>query len=89
MSKVNVGTNEDGRPRYHYHAPDEHVVYVGRDITGQVKVGTKTYDLSEDVVVADSAEHAAEIAHAVGEHLAANGHPTDPGFNYTAPKGKK
>lgn len=89
MSKVNIGTNEDGTPRFHYHHPDAHVVYVGRAIQGSVKVGNKTVDLGEDYVVADSEEHAAQIAHAIGEHLAANGHPTDPGFEYKAPKGSK
>jgi hypothetical protein len=89
MEKVNTGTNEDGTPRFHYHAPGKHVVYVGRAINGSVKVGNKTVDLGEDYVVADSEEHAAEIAHAIGEHLAENGHPTDPSYKYTAPKGRK
>lgn len=86
---VNIGTNEDGTPRYHYDAGDAHVVYVGRAISGSVEVNGKQVDLSEDIVVADSPEHAADIAHAIGVHLAKHGHPTDPGFEYTAPKGRK
>lgn len=79
MEKVNIGTNEDGSPRYHFSG--EHVVYTG-PITGTVEVNGKQVDVSADFVEASSPEHAAAIAHAVATAYVEQGHPTDPGFTY-------
>lgn len=62
----------------HYAAPDDrrvHAVLVGpirKDMT--LSDGT-VVDVRPDVVFVESLEHAHELAHLVGEHYAANGHP--------------
>lgn len=60
---------------------DGHVVLTG-PITGTVTTddGT-TYDVSA-VAVEVPDEHAAEVAHLIGQRYADEGHPTDPEFTY-------
>lgn len=66
---------------------DGHLVYVGPHIDGHVTLedGTR-YNVSPVVIEAESPEHAAEIAHAIGMRFANEGHPAhddgDP-FVYT------
>lgn len=56
---------------------DGHVVMTG-PISGPVVLADgSVVDVTPEAVEADSAEHAAEIAHAIGQHWAANGHPHD------------
>ena len=67
----------------------EHVVLVG-PITGSVQLADgSVVDVSAPAVVARDEDHAAAIAHAVGQHYADNGHPTDADFTYDAPAKKK
>jgi hypothetical protein len=74
----------------HIDAPGEHVVLVG-PIQGSVTLDDgEIVNVTPVAVVARDEEHAEAIAHAVGQHYADNGHPTDPEFTYNAPKrGKK
>jgi hypothetical protein len=55
---------------------DGHLVYVGPHITGHVTIADGTrYNVSPDVIEAASPEHAAQIADAVGQRFANDGHP--------------
>lgn len=76
MQKTRLGTNADGTPQYHYHAPGEHLVYTGPNISGPVTLADGSeVDVTDLFVVADSPEHALAISDAVGKHFADNGHP--------------
>lgn len=73
LTKTNIGTNDDGTPRYHFHS-DGHVVYSG-PITGHVETADGTrYDVSDHFVEVHPG-HADEVAHLIGERYAAEGHP--------------
>ena len=80
LVKTNIGTTPDGKPLFHVEG--EHVVLTG-PIVGTVTLpdGSEV-DVTADVVAADSPEHAAQIAHAVSQRYADEGHPTDPNFTY-------
>lgn len=53
----------------------EHAVFVG-PIKGEVTIkGGKVIDVSPDVVLVDSVEEAQQVADAVGERYANEGHP--------------
>lgn len=82
MDKIRLGTNEDGSPHYLYHAPGEHLVYTGPNISGPVTLADGSeVDVTELFVVADTPEHALAISDAVGKHFADNGHPGHVGDN--------
>ena len=77
--------------KLHYNFPDAVVVYVGPDIKGHVTTADgEQVNVTPDVVVAKSPEHAAEIAHLVGLRFANEGHPLhkdeDTPFIYTPPQ---
>jgi hypothetical protein len=56
---------------------DGHVVLTG-PIRGSVVLGDgSVVDVTAEAVEADSQEHAAEIAHAIGKHWEKVGHPDD------------
>lgn len=62
MDIINAGTNEDGTPHLHYHAPGEHVVLTPPDMTGTITLGNGTeVDVTDRVIVVDSVEQAEEI----------------------------
>lgn len=68
-------------------APPEFAVITG-PIVGEVTLPDgSTLDVSDPVVYCESEEAAKQIAAAIGESYAANGHPTDPTFTYTPPEG--
>lgn len=65
LQKINVGTNEDGSPRWHY-ISDGHVVLTGPENSGVVALADGTeYDVSPEVIEVDSHEHAKELAMAL------------------------
>ncbi|MGN6607949.1 MAG: phage tail fiber protein [Jatrophihabitans sp.] len=78
LQKFNIGTNEDGSPRFHFvhdGDPDEAVVYTGPNIGGSVTVSDGTvYDLSEHVTVVRKG-HEGEVSHHVGLRFESEGHP--------------
>jgi hypothetical protein len=60
----------------------DHAIMTG-PITGTVTTEDGTeYDVSAPVITVPE-EHAAEVAHLIGQSYADNGHPTDPDFTYT------
>jgi hypothetical protein len=65
LQVIRLGTNEDGTPQYHYEAPGEHVVITG-PATGNVTLPDGTVvDVTAPVILADSQEHAIQIANAI------------------------
>ncbi len=69
--------------------PDDHVVLVG-PISGPVTLDDgEVVDVSPVAVLARDGKHADRIAHAVGQHYADNGHPSDPDFTYEPPTKRK
>ncbi len=67
----------------------EHVVLVG-PISGAVTLDDgEVLDVSPVAVVARDSKHADKIAHAVGQHYADHGPPTDPDFTYEPPASKR
>lgn len=65
ITKTNIGTDDQGNPRYHY-ASDGHVVLTG-PATGAVTLADGTeYDVTEAVIEVASVEHAVETAHLIG-----------------------
>lgn len=91
LKKTNIGTNEDGSTRWHYEQTDPSVpVVLTGPITGSVKVGSTTYDVSEPVIEVKSEAHAAAVAEEIGKRFEAEGHPdhTDgEPFAYTPSEG--
>jgi hypothetical protein len=75
MTKIRLGTNEDGTPLYHY-ASDGPVVFTGNTISGPVTLpdGT-TYDVTEPFIEVASVEHAGLVSHAIGLRYETEGHP--------------
>lgn len=73
LTKIRLGTREDGTPLYHYQS-DGAVVIPG-PITGEIETsdGT-TYDVSPEIFEVDLA-HVEEVAELIGERYAAEGHP--------------
>ncbi len=65
MEILNVGTNDDGTPHLLYHAPGQHVVLTPNHINGTVTVDGQEIDVTQRIIVADSAEHAEAIAVAI------------------------
>ena len=63
-----------------------HAVLTG-PISGTVTLpdGTEV-DVTPEVVYVDTPEAAEQVAHAVGQRYADEGHPTDPNYTYTPPK---
>lgn len=63
LQVLNIGTNEDGSPRLHYHDPEGHVVLTAPSHAGTVtlKDGT-SYDVTPNVLSVASHEHALELA---------------------------
>jgi hypothetical protein len=90
LSKVNVGTNADGRNRSHFSFPEGtnqfHAVdnpdpegmtalYVGPYFNGVAYAADGTaYDCANDVI-AVPAKHVSEVDAHIGAHYEANGHP--------------
>lgn len=71
---IEITRNPDGSMHVE---SDGHVVLTG-PIKGSVTLADgSTVDVSPIAVEADSHEHAAEIAHAIGKHWEARGHPDD------------
>lgn len=68
---------------------DGHVVLTPAHLTGHVEVGDGTrYNVTPNVIEVASPEHAAEVAHLIGQRVENEGHPghdTDNPFVYTAP----
>ena len=63
-----------------------HAVLVG-PITGTVTLPDGTViDVTPEVVYVDTVEAAEQVAHAVSQRYAVEGHPTDPNYTYTPPK---
>lgn len=78
LSKVNVGTNEDGSPRYHFtHDGDENeaVIYTGPHISGQVTLpdGSQV-DVTDHYIAVPKKQHDA-VVNAIGDHHEKHGHP--------------
>lgn len=67
--------------------PVQHAVLTG-PITGTVTLSDGTeVDVSPEVVYVATVEAAEQVAHAVGQHYADAGHPTDPNYTYQPPEG--
>lgn len=74
MDIINAGTNPDGTPHLHYHAPGQHVVLTPPDVSGTVTLGDGTeVDVTPRVIVVESPEQGAEIA----EQIATTFAPTE------------
>jgi hypothetical protein len=79
LQKINVGTNEDGSPRWQYVNPDGHLVITG-PITGEVTLADgSTVNVTPDVIEADSPEHALAVSDAIGRHYETYSHPLHDG----------
>lgn len=61
-----VGTNDDGSPRYDVQADSGHVVLTGPHSRGEVALpdGT-TYDVTAEAIEVASPEHAAHVSHEI------------------------
>lgn len=84
LSKIRLGTNDDGSPQYHWTQddPTKAVVFTG-PITGPVTLadGT-TIDVTDAFVEVDSPAQAAELSDAIGARYVDEGHPSDVGFEH-------
>lgn len=66
LTKIRLGTNEDGTPLYHYSG--EHVVLTGPQSSGEVRLADgSTVDVTDAVVEAKSPKHAEAIAKAIAQ----------------------
>lgn len=66
LQVMNIGTNEDGSPRLHYHDPDGHVLLTAPHHAGPVTLADGTvYDVTPNVLSVASHEHAVELAAAL------------------------
>lgn len=77
LHKVNIGTNEDGSPRYHFHSddPTKPVVYTGPNINGNVTLPDGTvYDVSEHYIEVEPG-HDGLLSHVLGMKFQDDGHP--------------
>lgn len=79
LTKIRLGTNEDGTPHHHYAHPDPtnaHVLFTGPHASGVFKAldGTE-YDVTEPFIEVQNLRHAIEVSNAIGEHFAEFGHP--------------
>lgn len=89
FQKVNIGTDEFGRPKFHHSVPEDVEQFHGVDNTnaeaytayysphfkGQVQTSDGTlYDMTPDFVLLP-AKHVGEVDRHIGKHFEVNGHP--------------
>lgn len=76
VTKIRLGTKDDGTPLFHYlqDDPTKAVVITG-PITGTVELPDGTvYDVSDDLIEVEPG-HELLVSNAIGERHAAEGHP--------------
>jgi hypothetical protein len=76
VTKIRLGTKDDGTPLWHYHQddPTKAVVLTG-PITGTVELPDGTvYDVTEDLIEVEPG-HELLVSNAIGERHVAEGHP--------------
>lgn len=73
--KTNIGTNEDGIPRFHYHSDTDAPLVVTGPISGPVTLPDgSVYDVTPEVIEAWPG-HELAISDAIGARHEAEGHP--------------
>lgn len=76
LLRVNVGTNPDGSPRFHYQSDGSAPVVITGPISGTVTTSDGTrYDVTDDVIEVESHAHAGEVSHAIGVRHETEIHP--------------
>lgn len=76
VTKIRLGTKDDGTPLYHYHQddPTKAVVITG-PITGSVELPDGTvYDVTDEIIEVEPG-HELLVSNAIGERHVAEGHP--------------